>query len=205
VTLIIKQPALKPSDDSPFVNEIFDPDQVDGVYNQAANVRLDAIVSNRATNYGVVRLSLLEHLYEQLYEQRLRIPNSKDWKIRIKSNKQVVKTTVSNHSTESKLVLQLKKVRDDGSAETETEQLAVDAIFVATGYVRNAHQDMLKGTRRLLPTKHEREETKFPVGRNYRVEFDPQKVSPDAGVWLQGCNESTHGVSLLAITPKICY
>ena len=35
----------------------------------------------------------------------------------------------------------------------------------------------------------------FKVRRDYSIPFDPSKVSNSAGVWLQGCNESSHGLS----------
>ena len=54
IDLIFRGHALKPSDSSPFVNEIFNPDYTDFVYAQPAE-RRDAIVRNfRNTNYAVV-------------------------------------------------------------------------------------------------------------------------------------------------------
>ena len=35
---------------------------------------------------------------------------------------------------------------------------------------------------------------KWQVKRDYRMRFADKQVSEDAGVWLQGCCESTHGV-----------
>lgn len=70
----------------------------------------------------------------------------------------------------------------------------VDLVVVASGYTRNAHEDILNGVRHLLPGGEE-EDKRWTVGRNYKVDFEKDAVSNDAGVWLQGCNESTHGVS----------
>lgn len=67
-------------------------------------------------------------------------------------------------------------------------------MFTATGYVRNAHEGMLSPVQSLLPEQEE----KFRVGRDYRVLLDEEKVDGRAGVWLQGCNEGTHGVSSLS-------
>ncbi|KAK7997735.1 fungal specific transcription factor [Apiospora arundinis] len=33
------------------------------------------------------------------------------------------------------------------------------------------------------------------VRRDYGVEFAPGKVAKGSGIWLQGCNEKTHGPS----------
>lgn len=198
VTLLIKGSALRPSDDSPFVNEIFDPDRVDGLYRTEPTARACALAADRATNYGVVRLELLEHLYEQLYIQKLKFPNQQDWKRAIVPNRQVVATRPAEAGNDEKLVLRLQKLRDDGSdAAGSQEEMVVDAVFFATGYVRNAHERMLAGTRDLLRAGDARggATAAFPVRRDYGVDFDEAKVARGAGVWLQGCNEKTHGLS----------
>ncbi len=71
------------------------------------------------------------------------------------------------------------------------EEAEFDYVFVATGYVRHAHEEILAGVKGLLPAG----EAKFEVQRDYRVKFAEGKVGAEAGVWLQGCNEGTHGVS----------
>lgn len=195
ITLLIKGSALRPSDDSPFVNEVFDPERVDNVYAQNAELRRQAIVQDRATNYGVVRLGLLEHLYERLYAQRVANEDPSTWQVQIRSNRQVVSAVEEGQG--KKLRLCIEKVVDDGvTRSNEWEELVVDAVFVATGYVRNAHEDMMAETRDLLPPGFQSLQSKIPVGRDYRVLFDAEKVdTTHAGIWLQGCNESTHGVS----------
>lgn len=194
ITMIIKGSSLRPSDDSPFVNEIFDPDRVDGIYSQADDLRALAIAKDRATNYSVVRLDLLEHLYQRLYMQRLESPGSEDWKVNIKTNRQVIHTEASENGG---LLLRLQSVVGDGSRENGEEEMAVDAVFVATGYVRNAHEDMMKNTQQLLRNFPDccQDRLRFPVRRDYKVDFDERKVEGNAGIWLQGCNEKTHGVS----------
>jgi L-ornithine N5-oxygenase len=202
VTLVVKGSALRPSDDSPFVNEIFDPDRVDGLYRQGADARAKAIVMDRATNYGVVRLDLLERLYEHLYIQRIRTPNPDDWKVLIKSNTEVVKTDTVVVAGEEKLLLRLNKLRGDGSVGSESEDMTVDAVFSATGYIRNTHESLLRNTGDLLRHFHQAGRAKFPVRRDYKIDFDEEKVAESAGVWLQGCNESTHGVSSQIFLPS---
>ncbi len=155
--------------------------------------RAAAIALDRGTNYGVVRLELLEHLYEKLYMQRLRNPDASQWRCNIINNRAVI---TASQSSNSSLVLKLgipeeKRRQQDLDVE---EELEVDYVFTATGYVRNAHKDMLSEVRSLLPS-HLVKEGKFPVARDYRVQYDEGKVDKRAGVWLQGCNEGTHGVS----------
>ncbi|KAH7370186.1 L-lysine 6-monooxygenase (NADPH-requiring)-domain-containing protein [Rhexocercosporidium sp. MPI-PUGE-AT-0058] len=189
VTLIIKGTALRPSDDSPFVNEIFDPERVDGIFAEGAELRAQRIKADKATNYGVVRLGLLEHLYERFYMQRIKSEDERDWQVKLRTNRKVVRS----REVDGKLLLSFGKVVEDATPQGN-EDLQVDAVFVATGYERSAHEEMLVKTRGLL-TEAARELKKFPVRRDYKIAFDENKVVANAGVWLQGCNESTHGLS----------
>ncbi|KAL8971553.1 MAG: hypothetical protein Q9183_001001, partial [Haloplaca sp. 2 TL-2023] len=61
-TLFTGASALKPSDDSPFVNEVFDPERVDKFYHLPHEPRQMSIKSDKATNYGVVRPELIDQL-----------------------------------------------------------------------------------------------------------------------------------------------
>lgn len=203
ITLFIKSAALKPSDDSPFVNEIFDPERVDGFYGTTEHERSLAVREDRSTNYGVVREELLNRLYERLYAQRLDTPVVAERKIGIVANTCVVGTRTVRVDGKEKLALQLhtpQKPTASASTTTSSREVVVDAVFVATGYIRNAHETMLAKTKDLVsPIARERGQTIFPVGRDYRVAFDGAKVDENAGVWLQGCNEKTHGVSSITL------
>lgn len=180
------------------VNEIFNPDRVDGIYNKKTSERAAAIALDRCTNYGVVRLELLEHLYEKFYMQRLQNPDETQWRCRILHNRSVIS---AKQSADSEVLLKIglpenKRAEEDRHDE---EDLEVDYVFVATGYKRNAHEDMLSEIRGLLPDDLAKDRS-FPVARDYRVQWDEKKVDTrEAGVWLQGCNEGTHGASLPGI------
>ncbi|KAB8297663.1 hypothetical protein EYC80_001471 [Monilinia laxa] len=198
VKLIVKGQSLRPSDDSPFVNEIFDPDRVTPHYNRPAHLRAAGIVLDRATNYGVVRLELLEHLYEKLYLQRIKCERSgSSPRAAIIVNRRVISATPSP-SNDS---LRLKIVTEEGS-EKEEEELDVDYIFTATGYRRDAHVDILSGCEELatgegsdIKGENGLVKGKWGVERDYRVKTVEGRVQAGAGIWLQGCNESTHGLS----------
>jgi L-ornithine N5-oxygenase len=93
--------------------------------------------------------------------------------------------------------------------------LDADLVIVATGYRRDAHEEMLAELRDFMPSnlppststlisgeaKEVKEEKKWSINRDYSVQFEPGSVSPDAKIFLQGCNEKTHGLadSLLSI------
>lgn len=168
----------------------------------------------RATNYGVVRLELIEALYERMYEQRRELgQDDKVWPHRIMGGKQITSIEPRGETLE----LKVQSVQDsalDGFLDTADEEvIEADLIIAATGYQRNAHVSMLKGAWNLLPkatpgglefskgisgwnVETELGERKIAVGRDYKVKFAPGSVANDAGVWLQGCCEGTHGVSI---------
>lgn len=178
------------------VNEIFNPEHVDELYVQSPEVRMAAIAQNKSTNYGVVRLELLEKIYGTIYEQRIKTNEESKWQHRILPFRHVTDfeelPDQRGGGGGGRIRLQ---IRNDGSgfgneSERSTmESLNVNAVFAATGYTRTAHKDLLR------PAEYLRSGEEWEVSRNYRVQFETGKVSEDSGIWLQGCNEMTHGLS----------
>ena len=82
------------------------------------------------------------------------------------------------------------RMKDTGRGGVTTTDMGFDLVFVGTGYERNAHEAILKPSRSLL------QEGRFTVERNYRLRFRDGTVADDCGLWLQGCCQDTHGVSL---------
>lgn len=184
------------------MNEIFNPGRVDSTFSREPALRASTIAEDKATNYGVVRLGLLEHIYETLYTQRLRYGNSPEaeqhWPHRIMPYR-LVTNVEDSPVRKGGMRLQVKDrsplyLSDIPDVHEKTETLDVDAVFVATGYFRDLHQTLLKDAQYLMPSG-DLEKAKWTVGRDYRVNFADKKVSDEAGVWLQGCCETTHGVS----------
>jgi L-ornithine N5-monooxygenase len=195
----------------PSVNSIFNPDFIDNLYPRSAENRQSLIADARATNYGVVRLELIEHLYEKMYEQRRELgPDESKWPHRILGATDLVGVS-SDDTNQEKLRLQVRNLR-----EQSDYVLDVDLIIAATGYKRTGHLTMLdEGVAKLLPdvasgstdvsmnvqTKSSGIEQKnVKVARDYSLQFAPGKVARGSGIWLQGCNESTHGVSFLLLS-----
>ena len=195
--LIIRGAALKPSDDSPFVNEIFDPERVDDVWSQDPVIRAEAIARDKATNYGVVRIELLEEIYTAMYTQKILYDSEEDWPQRIWNHRTIASVDELPSSSKSALRLNIRNETGTFSASKKAceETLDVDLIVVASGYIRNAHEEMLKNVRHLMPGGGQNPEQRWSVGRDYRVETAPGAVGEDSGLWLQGCNEKTHGLS----------
>ncbi|KAJ6786392.1 hypothetical protein PWT90_03362 [Aphanocladium album] len=208
--LVMRQEFLKPSDDSPFVNSIFNPEYIDSLFPKSAKDRSEFLVDARATNYGVVRLELIEELFERMYAQKRELgPDERAWPHRIMGSRQI-------SSIESKgddgFEVKIHGLSNGLVNADDEEILSADLIIAATGYQRNAHIDMLKSTWDMLPkavpgttefhkgvtgwnVDTEQGERKLAVGRDYRVKYNAGSVAADAGIWLQGCCEGTHGLS----------
>ena len=200
--LLIRGAALRPSDDSPFVNEIFDPERVDDVYSQHPELRQKQIALDRATNYSVVRLELLEHIYETMYSYRLQYEDEEQWPQRIWNHRNVTGISDVEINGQPAVQLQIQNNAGDYYARkgSKVEILEADLVVVASGYRRDAHEDMLRDLRHLMPGG-DADGKRWSVKRDYSVEFADGAIQPSSSVWLQGCNEQTHGLadSLLSI------
>jgi L-ornithine N5-monooxygenase len=170
------------------VNEIFDPSRVTPLYNLPADVRQASIKADKATNYGVVRLELIEKLYWEQYEQRLWLGQDEtQWPHRILDHQEIL----GSRSEKEGVVVRRRDARS-GEVVEET----YDAIVVATGYRRDMYKDILKNATEILP-KDESGATVWNVGRDYGLHFKQGVLGKGVGIWLQGCCEFTHGVSLI--------
>ena len=176
------------------VNEIFNPEHVNELYSQSAAVRRAALAENRGTNYGVVRLELLERIYGTIYQQRIKNDNEETWQHRVLPYRCITGVEDLPSSGQVRLHVKNDSTRFGKSVTSADETFEVDAVFAATGYVRDAHEAMLRPAEHLRPRGNDLIE-RWNVSRDYRVQFEPGTVCDDAGVWLQGCNETTHGLS----------
>ncbi|WP_341316803.1 lysine N(6)-hydroxylase/L-ornithine N(5)-oxygenase family protein [Paraburkholderia sp. IMGN_8] len=175
-SLVIRSSALKPADDSPFVNEIFSPAFTDIVYAQPKDGRRSLIERFRDTNYAVVDRPLIEQIYEMLYLQSV----SAERRHRLLANTGI-ETAVRTASGQIELTL-----RDRLSGHARAEQF--DALVLATGYRRDTHFALLEG---LAPQLGEAL-AQGNVERDYRL-ATPASFKPR--IYLQGCCEDSHGLS----------
>ncbi len=132
VRLLIRGAALRPSDDSPFVNEIFNPSRVDDVYSQQPEIRAQDLALDRGTNYGVVRLELLEEIYSTLYSYRVQYKNEDDWPQQILSHREVVGMEECHDSEKSPIRLHIRNSSGEHHAYRKPldEILDVDLVVV---------------------------------------------------------------------------
>jgi L-ornithine N5-oxygenase len=169
------------------VNEIFNPERVDKFFQLPMDERSKRIATDKATNYGVVRLELIEEIYNTMYLQRVKNPDQTQWQHRILPERKVAR--IEHHNPANRMRIHVKSIGDEPADGKEV--LEVDALMVATGYQRDAHEQLLEQVRALRPAG----QAAWNPGRDYRVNLDGSKVSQQAGIWLQGCNEKTHGLS----------
>lgn len=174
----------------------------------------------RATNYGVVRLELIEHLYEKMYHQRRTLgADEKKWPHRLLPGRKIVNVSEKGDKLRVKVAV-CPGGEDEKSHDgplLDEEDLEIDLVICATGYQRRAHLDMLKDAWPLLPevdaaaaknsvgkdrwlvetagAGSQSSTRALEVGRDYGVRFSAGTVAQGSGVWLQGCCEGTHGVS----------
>ncbi|MDQ8728107.1 lysine N(6)-hydroxylase/L-ornithine N(5)-oxygenase family protein [Bradyrhizobium sp. LHD-71] len=171
VDLIFRGHALKPSDSSPFVNEIFNPEYTDFIFSQPGEHR-EAIVRNfRNTNYAVVDSDLLDQLYRLLYQQRV----SGKEHIALHPRSEVTGVVPTPNGIELETVDKF----DGGS-----RRRAYDAVILATGYDRDRPLSVLEPIRTYIQGSE--------PDRNYRLATSPT-FRPH--VYLQGYSEASHGLS----------
>lgn len=184
IDLVARAQAMKPADDSPFVNEIFNPDFTDYLFEQPAIERRHLLEEYRNTNYAVVDLDLIERIYEDLYQQKVRGQE----RLRVLRLCEVRQTRACAGS----VALTLNHV-----ATGVEETVEYDLVVLATGFRRDLHAELLSALR---PFTASGGGDSLPVARDYRLLTGPDC---DAGVFLQGCCEQTHGLSdtLLSILP----
>ena len=143
----------------------------------------------------MVRLELLEEIYSTLYSYRIQYSSEQDWPQQILTHRTV--TGMQDIENRQGFHVQLNIQNDSGDyhlhKQSRLETLDVDLVVVASGYQRNAHEGMLRSLDHLKSDNST--DGSWKVNRDYRVDFQPGSVADDAGIWLQGCNESTHGLS----------
>jgi L-ornithine N5-monooxygenase len=189
---------------------------VDELFSRPSAHRHSLLGDARSTNYGVVRLELIEHLYQRMYDQQRELgSDSKNWPHRILGCSSIAgfETIGDDDSDGGRVRLVVRPLHKPNGEHDEI--LNVDLVIAATGYQRQAHLTMIEDIVELLPESPEAHEVQaidglpprknydsrvkgrpVRVGRDYGVRFAPGKVSNGSGIWLQGCCEGTHGVSV---------
>ena len=179
VDMILRGSALKPADDSPFVNEVFSPEFTDLVFQQPDSERERLVNEYHNTNYSVVDIDLIERIYGIFYRQKVS-----------GIARQAFRTmTVVEKATPGPLGIELA-LRNNANGETSVSHY--DAVILATGYERQTHRALLAPLEAYMGD--------FEVARDYRIVTDERCK---AGIYIQGFSQASHGLSdtLLSVLP----
>jgi lysine N6-hydroxylase/L-ornithine N5-oxygenase len=178
VDLIMRARAIKPSDDSPFVNEIFNADFTEFVFSRSDQERATLLDEFWHTNYAAPDLVLIEQIFNVFYQQRV----TGNARHRFLRRHEVVNA--------SALPEGIQLVLRDINAERE-HVATYDAVVLATGYSRDYHKSLLEPLSPYMGN--------FTVDRQYCLQSTPD-FRP--AIFLQGACESSHGLSdtLLSVT-----
>lgn len=178
IDLVMRARSIRPSDDSPFVNEIFNADFVDHVYSRPQDERGALLREFWHTNYACPDLELIENIFKVFYEQKVR----GDTRHRFLRRHEVQDVRAGADGIHLGL-------RDLNSGIDHAARY--DVVVLATGYGRNHHRTLLAP---LAPYLGD-----FSVTRDYQVRTTPE-CRP--AIFLQGACEDSHGLSdtLLSVT-----
>lgn len=179
VDLIMRARSIHPSDDSPFVNEIFNTEFTDFVFSRPTSEREKLLSEFWHTNYAAPDLALIEKIFDVLYQQKV----TGRARHRFLRRHGVEGATATSRGVELTL--------RDLNAEC-THQLTYDAVILATGYGRDQHRQLLEPLASFLTPD-------FEVERDYRLRSVP---GFHPAIFLQGACEASHGLSdtLLSVT-----
>lgn len=190
VDLVTRAWAFKPSDDSPFVNEIFNPEFTDYVYNNSTGRRQELLTEYKSTNYAAPDLDLIKQIYDVFYRQK--VTGSKRHALLRRHE------VIDTHEMDDGIRLKIKEL-DSGNVVERN----YDAVVLATGYQRNLYKKLLAPVADYLDD--------FSVNRDYQLNLNEANKSQfEPMVFLQGACEPSHGLSdtLLSImairTDEIC-
>ncbi|WP_367108865.1 lysine N(6)-hydroxylase/L-ornithine N(5)-oxygenase family protein [uncultured Psychrobacter sp.] len=174
VDLYFRNYALKPADETEFVNEIFDSDTVETFLTFDDDFREAVLENHRNTNYSVVDPKLIGILYERLYYQKL-IGSEQ-----IQLHRFHELQGIDSHS---------KKAIFEELVDNKTVSFEFDGLFLATGYEIIA-TDIVKNFEEYLVYDVE---DRLVLDTNYRVKTVNDDFKPK--IFIQGASEHSHGMS----------
>ena len=179
VDLIMRACAIKPSDDSPFVNEIFNADFTDFVFSRSEQERSALLEEVWHSNYAAPDLVLIEQIFNAFYQQRV----TGDLRHRLLRRHEVGSVRTLPDGGIELLLRDLNSGREYNAS--------YDVVVLATGYRRDYHRSLLRSLSPYIDS--------FTVDRQYRLKSTPN-FHP--AIFLQGACEETHGLSdtLLSVT-----
>ncbi|WP_172382308.1 lysine N(6)-hydroxylase/L-ornithine N(5)-oxygenase family protein [Streptomyces sp. MNP-20] len=177
VSAILPSYGYSVADDTPFANQVFDPDAVDHYYFGSETTRDAFWRYHKNTNYSVVDDDVIRELFRRSYEEEV----AGEKRLHFLNLTRVKEVKRSGGDTRVVLHSLL-----GGEAQQEID---VDALVFATGYDGMDATHLLGDLDRFCLRDGE---GRHQVERDYRVVTEP---GLSCGIYLQGGTEHTHGLT----------
>ncbi|MCD0484556.1 SidA/IucD/PvdA family monooxygenase [Streptacidiphilus sp. ASG 303] len=171
-TLVHRSVGLMNYQTSKFVNELFFPSFIDEFHASPPEARRQILDEVRLTNYAGLAAPFLDETYLMLYEQKLTGSQ--------RSAVRPMTEVLTAREEDGEVVLELRD-RKTGRVEA----LRCDLVLLGTGYDQRMPA-MVRGLADQVGLE------RIEVNRRYRVDLGEDAR---AGLYLQGFNEATHGIS----------
>jgi L-ornithine N5-oxygenase len=184
ITVSLRGFAMRPEDDTHFVNELFSPEMPDWFYSTSAEAREKVLRDYASAAHSGASYDLIPRIYRTRYEAR--VVGSDRYRFD-RLVQYVGGASGSDHAE-----VRYRSV-EDGTERCER----YDAVILATGYRYPTPLSFLQGAADLFETD---DTGRYLLNRDYSVRTAD---SNGPKVFLQGYAESTHGFSeiLLSLMP----
>ncbi len=177
ITAVVSAFGYLPADDSPFVNQIFDPDWVGPFYGAPEDVKDEMLSRHATTNYAAVDINLIRELFKKSYRDKLSGAN------RLCFRRMTRLLHASENGTKVSVALH-DKLTDS------TIEMSVDYLVCATGYAPKDIGALLSPD---LAGRVLRDSKGRPTfSRTYRLGFDDPQIGP---VYCLGMSQHSHGLT----------
>ncbi|GAA5982521.1 hypothetical protein JCM10908_006681 [Rhodotorula pacifica] len=147
VDLLIRSSALRNTDESQFINEVFDPSMSQAVFRLGEEERRRVLGEAKNTNYSIVNPRTLEAVYETMYDQKIEEDIAarsatgakdlaRDPRLTIRPYTEIRQAHISESTSALSLTLH-------NPITHETRQVEYDVVVCGTGYNRQAWRSIL--------------------------------------------------------------
>jgi L-ornithine N5-monooxygenase len=174
-----------PADDSPFANRVFDPAAVEEFYLAPDEVKQRILDYHRNTNYSVVDTELIEELYRRVYREKVLGTE----RLRIHNVSRLVEVVPGGGGV---------RIAIESLTTREKSVLDCDVLIYATGYRPVEPLRLLSAD--LARSCQLDEAGRVTLARDYRIVTAPDR---DAGLYLHGGTEHTHGLSATLLSTTV--
>lgn len=201
VKMVFRASTLVPSDDSAFVNSVaFDPERTDAYWAAGEKERKEWRQEFKRTNYSVVRSDVLNELSEQIYNQKIELPQlfpgsdgPAEGRLEIMANTYVESAELINEGAEEQVRMVMKSTKLNEPQEVED----FDAVFLGTGFERRpASFDFMKPLQPHLPILSEPEtNAKKRAALGFSDDDDSRTMTGDDDVAKEMVRQRTRGIT----------